>query len=70
MNVLKTWHSLLQGLRRVSERTFQRARRLTFGLPIRLTSRGICALGPPVCRSELHCVANRRPHRTGPAGQV
>jgi len=51
MNLLETYDSLLQDWRPVfsQERTFQRARRLTFGLLVclrlHLTSRAICAVG-------------------------
>ncbi len=51
MNLLETYDSLLQDWRQVfsQERTFQRARRLTFGLLVclrlHLTSRAICAVG-------------------------
>jgi hypothetical protein len=51
MTLLETYDSLLQDWRQVfsQERTFQRARRLTFGLLVclrlHLTSRAICAVG-------------------------
>jgi hypothetical protein len=51
MNLLETYDSLLQDWHKVFSqvRTFQRARRLTFGmlvcLRLHLTSRAICALG-------------------------
>jgi hypothetical protein len=51
MNLLETYDSLLQDWRKVfsQERTFERARRLTFGLLVclrlHLTSRAICAVG-------------------------
>jgi hypothetical protein len=51
MNLLETYDSLLQDWRKVfsQERTFDRARRLTFGLLVclrlHLTSRAICAVG-------------------------
>jgi hypothetical protein len=51
MNLLETYDSLLQDWRKIfsQERTFQRARRLTFGLLVclrlHLTSRAICAVG-------------------------
>lgn len=51
LNLLQTYDSLLQDWRQVfgQERTFQRARRLTFGLlvclRVHLTSRAICATG-------------------------
>ena len=51
MNLLETYDSLLQDWRKVfaQERTFRRARRLTFGLLVclrlHLTSRAICAVG-------------------------
>lgn len=51
MNLLETYDSLLQGWRPVfsQSRTFERARRLTFGLLVclrlHLTSRAICAIG-------------------------
>ena len=51
MNLLETYDSLLQDWRKVfsQERTFERARRLTFGLllclRLHLTSRAICAVG-------------------------
>ena len=51
MNLLETYDSLLQDWRQVfsQDRTFQRARRLTFGLLVclrlHLTSRAICAIG-------------------------
>ena len=51
MNLLETYDSLLQDWRKVfsQDRTFQRARRLTFGLLVclrlHLTSRAICAIG-------------------------
>ena len=49
MNLLETYDSLLQDWRKVfsQKRTFDRARRLTFGLLVclHLTSRAICAAG-------------------------
>ena len=51
MNLLETYDSLLQDWRKVfsQKRTFERARRLTFGLLVclrlHLTSRAICAVG-------------------------
>ena len=51
MNLLETYDSLLQDWQKVfsQQRTFQRARRLTFGLLVclrlHLTSRAICATG-------------------------
>ena len=51
MNLLETYDSLLQDWRKVfcQVRTFERARRLTFGmlvcLRLHLTSRAICAVG-------------------------
>jgi len=51
MNLLETYDSLLQDWRKVfsQNRTFERARRLTFGLLVclrlHLTSRAICAIG-------------------------
>ena len=51
MNLLETYDSLLQDWRKVfsQKRTFERARRLTFGLLVclrlHLTSRAICAIG-------------------------
>ena len=51
MNLLETYDSLLEDWRNVfsQNRTFERARRLTFGLLVclrlHLTSRAICAIG-------------------------
>jgi len=51
VNLLETYDSLLQDWRQVfsQNRTFERARRLTFGLLVclrlHLTSRAICAIG-------------------------